>query len=236
MKKLLVALLLVCSGGAYAQYIQGGLVSQGTLMSTKTEVVRSGFDVWVGGGGDFAVNQNMDVSGHFDVNAGYNLNPRLFVGAGLNYTGLSAIPSIYVNVRPYFSRDLNSLYLNVFAGMVLGGNVFVDWADYYYDEIYNYCSYAYAGFCKPAGLMGGCSLGYVWNHFAVECGLNVIGCKMVELDYGGYYNEDYRNGTFICDAINDPTDYSWSEFVRRSSYAEELSALLDVFLRVSWRF
>lgn len=226
MKKLLVVLLLVCSGGAYAQYIQGGLVSQGTLMSTRTEVVRSGFDVWVGGGaglGGYVEAEKFSNSFHFDVNAGYNVLPVLFVGAGFNTTSMSVgLSSVYVNIRPYFSRDLNTAYYNIFLGKMLGGNVFVGDGDLY--DGY------YAEFCKPGGMMGGFSVGYVWNHFAVEFGFSLMGCEKL------YVNGYNVPGTSFYEAFTNPLYYDW-ETLKSFSYDDaEFSVLLDVFLRVSWRF
>lgn len=226
MKKLLVALLLVCSAGAYGQYMPGGLVSQGTLMSTSTEVVRSGFDIWVGGGlgfGGYAEGEEAETSYHFDVNAGYNVLPRLFVGAGFNSTNLiTGVSSAYVNTRFYFSRDLNSLYYNISFGKVLGGNVFVGEGDIYGG--YN------ATFCKPSGVMGGFSMGYVWNHFAVEIGLSMIGCETINVN--GY---DVP-GTGFFEIYTNPTSYSWETLESYSYGGSESSVLLDAFLRVSWRF
>ena len=224
MRKLLVALLLVCSGGAYAQYVQGGLVSQGTLMSTRTEVVRSGFDIWVGGGlgfGGYAEGEEAETSYHFDVNAGYNVLPRLFVGAGFNSTNLiTGVSSAYVNTRLYFSRDLNSLYYNISFGKVLGGKVFVG-------EIYDSSS---ADFCKPGGIMGGFSLGYVWNHFAVEFGMSMMSCETLHVN--GY---NFPGSSFY-EAISDPSYYDWETLKNWSYYGEETGYMADFFLRVSWRF
>lgn len=218
MKKIItVLLILVCSSSMYAQYTPGGLVSQGTLMSTKTEIIRSGFDVWAGGGVGFGVYTGADVVAttyHIDINAGYNVSPRLFFGIGFNsVSSITDATAVYINLRPYISRNLNSLYYNFFLGKVIGGNTIVvndeDWRN--------------TMFYKPSGMMGGFTIGYVWNHFAFEAGMSLFGGKQIEVN--GY---DYP-GTSFSEVIEDPSLVDWE-----NGYdALETQVLIDGLVRIS---
>ena len=131
MRKILtVLLLLVCGSGAFAQYMSSGVVSQGTLINNRTEIIRSGFDIWAGGGagGSFTgvgggSEGVFSSSFHADVNAGYNVAPRAFLGVGLRatYSTSTSVFALYANIRAFDSRNVNSAYFDFRLGKVLGG-------------------------------------------------------------------------------------------------------------------
>ena len=182
MKKILTTLLLlVCGSGAFAQYMSSGVVSQGTLINNRTEIIRSGFDVWIGGGagGSFTgvgggSEGVFSSSFHADVNAGYNVAPRAFLGAGLcAYSTSTSVFALYANIRAFDSRNVNSAYFDFRLGKVLGGKsqkyiVENEWGSY--DTYYH----------KPKGIMGGYSIGYIWNRWAFEWGVDIIGASVTE--------------------------------------------------------
>ena len=222
MKKIFITLtLLVCSTATFAQYIQsqGGVVSQGTLVNEKKEVVaaRKGFDAWIGIGGGIGGYVLIDVTGadysaaHYDVNGGYNITPRLFIGAG--YKALYAnttLGAMYANIRIFGSAKANSIFADLRIGKVHTGTIAElnaiespeDGNDYHY--------------FRPQGLMGGYSMGYLWNHFALEFGLNIIGGKVYDTEGGKVIN---------------PYGLDWTDGER-----VEVNPGLDLFCKLSWRF
>lgn len=223
MKKVMTVLLLTigcCS--MYGQYIPGGIVSQGTLMSTRTEIVRSGFDVWAGAGvgvGGVGSSEEAVMTYHVDINAGYNVSPRLFVGVGLNSAKIATdVSAVYVNLRPYVSRELNSLYFNIFLGKVVSGNTT---SVVEYDGL----GRPMTRFFKPSGVMGGYTMGYVWDHFAFEAGMNICGGKL-----GNINISDYPEISFS-EIVEEPSLVDWKKV-----HDPDISVLVDFSIRVSWRF
>lgn len=223
MKKIVTFLiLLVCSTGAFAQYIQnqGGIVSQGTLVnesSKEVEAVRKGWDGWVGVGGGIggfphAVNSvNEMTAAVFDANLGCNVAPRVFIGVGCSALyGKTTLSNMYVNLRTFSSKKANSLFNNIRFGYVLTGTI----AEDNRGEAEGYNDYCYY---KPQGIMGGYSMGYLWNHFAFEVGFSVIG------------GLEYKIGR---QQLN-PYGLDWG-----SAHGEYLSVspALEAFCRLSWRF
>ena len=166
MKKILVVLaLLVCSTGVFAQYIhsQGGVVSQGTLVNEKKEVVaaRKGWDGWIGVGG------GIGGSIQADANFGYNTtNARGFFGVGYKYfqTPDFTLGSWYLNMRTFASNKANSFFFSYRLGYTLIGTI--------YEKENNNGDYSYI---MPKGIMGGLSFGYLWNHFSFELGGDLMG-------------------------------------------------------------
>ena len=210
-------LLLVCGSGAFAQYMSSGVVSQGTLINNRTEIIRSGFDIWVGGGVGFGgVGKSFSTSYNMDAVVGYNVTPKMFLGAGIDmcrtYTD---IYTLYVDMKVFDSRNPNTLYGDFRLGKIVGGSI--------YKEIYEEGEGRYkqtnTRYHKPNGAAFGVSLGYLWNHFALEYGLDVIFTK--ELDM---YGND----------LGDISEKDWE----RDEYAEycTVSASLDAFIKVSYRF
>ena len=209
MKKILTTLLLlVCGSGVFAQYMSGGLVSQGTLINSRTQIIRSGFDIWTGvgaGGGLTGIGGEgvFSSSFHADVNAGYNVAPRAFLGVGLRaYSTCTSVFALYANIRVFNSPNLNSFYGDLRLGKVLGGKTqkYItedEWGGY----VYNTETYYH----KPNGIMGGYSIGYIWNRWAFEWGVDLIGASVTE-------NEEW-------------TDED-----------TEISAIFDTFIKVAYRF
>lgn len=218
MKKILTTLLLlVCGSGAFAQYMSGGLVSQGTLINNRTEIVRSGFDVWAGGGiglglGSFSESPNISGSYHVNVNAGYNVTPRVFIGAGIySCNSLTNVSSLFANIRIFNSRSVNSLYGDFRLGKIVGGKVSEDITEREHDGyVYSTDIYYY----KPHGIMGGWSLGYIWDRFAFEWGMDLIGAVGTGIDY---------------------SDVDWDiDWVNNEHTS--IGIILDTFFKVAYRF
>lgn len=216
MRRILTTLLLVlCGSGAFAQYMSGGLVSQGTLMSTQTEVIRSGFDIWAGGGFGFgAFMESDDIVGsyHININAGYNINPRMFVGGGIYSCKTSTnVSSLYLNMRSFVSRNLNSLYIDLRLGKIINGGV----GEKITEQEHN--GYVYSTditYYKPQGLMGGYSMGYIWDRFALEWGFDFIGAVATDAEYYGTAED---------------IDWESDEYV-------SISAMVDFFIKAAYRF
>lgn len=212
MKKILVVFVLfVCSTGVSAQYIQsqGGIVSQGTFTNEETEVdaARKGLDGWVaigGGLGGFpqAVSSVSEFTAmQFDANFGYNIAPRVYIGAGCfaHYSN-TIVSAAYVNLRTFSSPKANSLFMNLRIGHVLAGTICED-SEGSYD------------YYKPQGIVGGYSMGYLWNRFALEFGLDIIG----GLTYRAY------------EKVLNPYGLDWANDT-------SFKPALDLFCKLSWRF
>ena len=225
MRKILTTLLLlVCSSGVFAQYMSSGVVSQGTLINNRTEIIRSGFDIWAGGGVGVGMDPNeIDMlfynPYYIDANVGYNVTPRLFLGAGVQagktYT---SVLEVYGNMRIFGSRQLNTTYFDLHFGKISSND---DYLIHTYREAYKEiiaCCH------KPQGMTGGFSFGYLWNHFALEVGLDIAGTYIAEI---------------IADAPGSTTasEIDWQKWIEEGSiYGEGVYATIDLFVKLSWRF
>lgn len=215
MRKIMIALLFMCSSMVFAQYMPGGLVSQGTLMNTKTEIIRSGFDVWASGGigmGGVGDDVKLFTSYHVDANAGYNVLPKMFLGAGVRLVKTyTTIPALYVNMRCFASRDVNSIYVDLRLGKVIGGST--------YKGTIGGRGGREVSYYKPSGATGGFSLGYIWNRLALDFGLDFIGAKRLDV-----YGFD----------LGDASKIDWEE----EEYEEykTISLAIDAFIKVAYRF
>lgn len=223
MRKIMIALLFMCSSMVFAQYMPGGLVSQGTLMNTKTEIIRSGFDVWASGGiGMGAVGDDVKLftSYHVDANAGYNVLPKMFLGAGVRFgKTYTTIPTLYVNMRCFASRDVNSMYVDLRLGKVIGGSTYKGTYKWETDTYIPGRGEMGVSYYKPSGATGGFSLGYIWNRLALDFGLDFIGAKRLDV-----YGFD----------LGDASEIDWKE----EEYEEykTVSVAIDAFIKVAYRF
>ncbi len=222
MRKIMIALLFMCSSMVFAQYMPGGLVSQGTLMNTKTEIIRSGFDVWASGGigmGAVADDVTLFTSYHVDANAGYNVLPKMFLGAGVRLgKTYTTIPTLYVNMRCFASRKVNSMYVDLRLGKVIGGSTYKGTYESESSLLQNMGKMG-VSYYKPSGATGGYSLGYIWNRLALDFGFDIIGAK--RLDVLGY-------------DLGDASEIDWKE--EKYENYKTISVSIDAFIKVAYRF
>lgn len=215
MKKIFLTLaLVVCSMSAFSQFIQ-----QGTLIDTNEYEDRK-VDIPMRKGWDGSFGLGAGVSGYdmdaflfrLDLNYGYNVTPWFYLGAGVSghFTEIS-MAAVYINPRIYFSKRINSMYLDLNVGTTVASSVDADWDEY---EYYSYDSFVY----KASGLYAGVSLGYRFDNWELEAGMRVYNTKYGDAEkYDGEVHYDWA----------DTEEYEYDEWFDPSG---------EFFLRMAFHF
>lgn len=197
MKRVFLSLLIVL--GCAPIFSQAALNSELQLANEYT-YLREGWQGTVGGGvGLFQSSMAFSVDGEF----GKHITPKFYVGGGVavNYNEAGAL-GLYISPRYYYSKKLNSFYVEASLGLTLLGVGKFD--EYEYVSSYSKDCY----YDKFAGPATGLAVGYVFNEkLSLEFGVNCFGSR--------YYRESER------------TDGSIEKSVS-SFYYENLNCLLKV--------
>ncbi len=184
MKRVFLSLLIVL--GCAPIFSQTALLSELQPINEFT-YLREGWQGTVGGGVGIGDGMAFSVDGEF----GKHITPKFYVGGGIavNYNGAGAL-GLYISPRYYYSKNLNSFYVEASLGFTLLGVGKFDEYDWFsYERRYD----------KFAGPTTGIAFGYVFNEkLSLEFGVNDFASRR----FGENEDGSIEKSTYYYDNVN----------------------------------
>ncbi len=212
MKRVFLSLLIAL--GCAPIFSQTALQSDLQLANEYT-YLRRGWQGSVGSGvGLFEESMALTVDGEL----GKHITPKFYVGGGVaaNYNEVMSL-GVYIAPRYYYSKGLNSFYVESSLGLTLFG---VGKFNVYEYERSNttkeYRYYKYKGLSPTSGI----AIGYILNdRFSLEFGINAFMATL----YEGY---EYEDGT-TDGRWNNGTSYYFDNCLLKVNYTFDLGSNLS---------